>query len=250
MDKDLYKILGVKEDATDAVIKKAYRDLAKKFHPDRTGGDKSKEARFKDISAAYDVLSDPKKRQQYDMLRQGNFATAAGPGGGAGFDPSQFGGNLEDILAQMFGGMRGGPGGGRARVRTQTTRGPQVIFETDSWDDMPFGGGARRSPPEETYRLPDGTLLARKGADVYGDVTLSVDEAVLGTKVDVTTLSGGVSLTIPAGTSSGQKLRLRGKGPEGGDHYVTVQIKVPKDVPDRAKELIAEFGRLTRPKKR
>ena len=146
----------------------------------------------------------------------------------------------------MFGGMGGGGrGGGRARVRTQSARGPHVVFETDSWDDVPFGG-ARRAPMEETYRLPDGSLLTRRGSDVYGDLTISVDEAVLGTKAEVTTLSGRVTLTIPPGTSSGQKLRLRGKGPEGGDHYVTVQIHVPKDLPERAKELIQEFAKLTR----
>jgi curved DNA-binding protein len=256
MDKDLYKILGVKEDASDAAIKKAYRDLAKKFHPDRTGGDKSKETRFKDISAAYEVLSDPKKRQQYDMLKQGNFVGAQ-PGGnpfaGGGFEAGGFGGaDLNDILAQMFGGAFGGGGRtggpGRTRVRTQQTRGPQVIFESDSWggeEQQPF----RPQPVQERIvRLPDGSELTLKGNDAHGDLPLSIDQAVLGTKAEVQTMSGRVTLTIPPGTSSGMKLRLRGKGPDGGDQYMTVQIRVPKDIPDKAKELIAEFAKLTKGK--
>ena len=78
-EKDLYKILGVGETANAADIKKKYRELAKKYHPDKTGGDKSKEHKFKDISAAYEVLSDPKRREQYDAMRRGGFRT--GPGG-------------------------------------------------------------------------------------------------------------------------------------------------------------------------
>src|SRR5688572_9019758 len=122
-DKDLYKILGVAENASASDIKKAYRDLAKRNHPDRTGGDKSKEQRFKEISAAYEVLSDPKKRQQYDLMRRG----------GGMPDMSAFSGidGIEDLFASIFGNMNAGAGRGGQRQR--------VVFETRPFAG--FGGG-------------------------------------------------------------------------------------------------------------
>jgi DnaJ-class molecular chaperone len=242
--KDLYAILGIKESASEDEIKKAYRDAAKKYHPDRTGGDKAKEVKFKDMSAAYEVLSDPKKRQQYDMMKQGasgfgGGGSPFGPGGFEGFSTGSAGGGsgLEDILSQMFGQQFGqGAGGGRGASR-------RVIFE----QDMPRGGGRRREEPppppvEQVLRTPDGHEFVRKGDDLYLDVPLSIEEAVNGAKVEVATLSGPVKLTIPAGTSSGKKLRLRGKGYNGqGDQYVVIQIHVPTEVDDKARDALREF---------
>jgi DnaJ-class molecular chaperone len=243
--KDLYSILGVKESASEDEIKKAYRDAAKKFHPDKTGGDKGKETKFKDMSAAYEVLSDPKKRQQYDAMRRGGFdggpngfpgGSPFGPGGFEGFSAGSAGGGsgLEDILSQMFGGQFG-QGRGASR---------RVIFE----QDVPRGArrGARAHEEaanvEQILRTPDGHEFVRKGDDLYIDVPLTIEEAVNGAKVDVPTLSGPVKLTIPAGTSSGKKLRLRGKGYNGqGDQYVVVQIHVPTEVDDKAREALREF---------
>lgn len=239
-EKDLYKILGVAENASAADIKKAYRDLAKRFHPDRTGGDKGKEGRFKEINAAYEVLSDPKKREQYDLMRRG----------GGMPDMSQFSGidGIEELFSSIFGGRMGGGG-----------RGSRVVYETrpfggfgggggaQVFDFDPFGGGGqtqRSGPHAEEIRLRDGQVLTRRGADVFGDLEVSIDEAVLGTKAEVTTLGGRVTVTLPPGTSSGKKLRLRGKGPGGlGDHYVTVKIVVPEKVDKRAEELIREFAK-------
>ncbi|WP_156532871.1 DnaJ domain-containing protein, partial [Cellulosimicrobium sp. I38E] len=104
MEKDFYAALGVPKDADDAAIKKAYRKLARKYHPDQNQGDASAEAKFKEIGEAYAVLSDPKEREQYDAIRAmagGGARFSAGPGGagGAGF---------EDVFGGMFGG--GGPG--------------------------------------------------------------------------------------------------------------------------------------------
>src|SRR4051812_31989255 len=106
--KDLYSILGVKDDAKPEEIKKSYRELAKKYHPDRTGGDKAKESKFKEISAAYDVLSDVKRREQYDAMRRGGFRYgqpgAGGPGpGGQAYDFSVFEGinGIEDLFSQI-----------------------------------------------------------------------------------------------------------------------------------------------------
>ena len=243
--KDLYSILGVKDSASEDEIKKAYRDAAKKFHPDKTGGDKTKEARFKDMSAAYEVLSDPKKRAQYDAMRHGGFPGGNGAGGSSPFGPGGFegfsaggGSGLEDILSQMFGGSFGG-GAGRGATR-------RVIFEQD------LRGGRRarthtdEAEPavEQVLRTPDGHEFVRRGNDLYIDLPLSVEEAVNGAKVDVPTLSGPVKVTIPAGTSSGKKLRLKGKGWQGeGDQYVVTQIHVPQDIDDKAREALREFTR-------
>ena len=110
---DYYKILGVGKNASDAEIKKAYRKLARQYHPDRNPGDKQAEERFKEISQANDVLSDPDKRKAYD--RGGGLGGFGMPGG---FDPSSFGGGFSDILSNLFGGGGGGAGGRGADART------------------------------------------------------------------------------------------------------------------------------------
>src|SRR5438105_13273493 len=110
---DYYKILGVGKNASEAEIKKAYRKLARQYHPDRNAGDKQAEERFKEISQAYDVLSDPEKRKAYDR-GTGPFGFGV-PGG---FDPSSFGGSVGDILSNLFGGAAGGRGGTGGRPRT------------------------------------------------------------------------------------------------------------------------------------
>jgi len=151
---DLYKILGVEKSASQAEIKKSYRKLARKYHPDANPDDKAAEAKFKDISAAYDVLSDPEKRKQYDAGPA--FYGAGGPGGAQGFDPSMF--------SEMFRGARGGsPGGAGAG-------GFSNIF------DM-FGGGGFGS---------GGTTSAR-GGDLTYVLNLSFDDALKGatTKIAV-----------------------------------------------------------------
>jgi DnaJ-class molecular chaperone len=236
-EKDLYKILGVAETASAGEIKKAYRDLAKRFHPDRTGGDKSKEHRFKEISAAYEVLSDPKKRQQYDLMRKG----AAMP------DMSAFSGieGIEELFSSIFGGARGA--GGRSRVVYETRPFGGFGGFGDGAQVFDFGQAVRSQPAppaEQLVRTPDGHELVQRGEDVYGDLEVSIDEAVLGTRAEVSTLGGRVTVTLPPGTSSGKRLRLRGRGPRGrGDHYATVKIVVPEAVDPRAQELIREFAR-------
>jgi DnaJ-class molecular chaperone len=129
-----------------------------------------------------------------------------------------------------------------------------VVFET-----RPFSGasgfagfsdlGAAMRPERpaapvgETLRTPDGATVTKRGQDVHSDVEIGIDEAVLGAKVAVSTLDGKVTITIPPGTSSGRKLRLRGRGAGGrGDHYVSVKIVVPERVDKRAEELIREFA--------
>src|SRR5947209_1362795 len=142
---DYYKVLGVGKNASDEEIKKAYRKLARQYHPDRNPGDKKAEERFKGISAAYDVLSDADKRKAYDRGQGplGGFGM-----GGGGFDPSAFGGNFSDILSNLFGQASGG-----ARGRT--------------------GGGGGRG----------GRAQAERGRDLETEVALTFEQAVNGAQV-------------------------------------------------------------------
>ena len=247
---DHYKVLGVDPKASTAEIKKAYRKLAKQYHPDSTGGDKRKEIRFKEVSSAYEILGDEKKRARYDEVReairsgryrQGPAGPGAGPFAGAGGAGPQVW-DLSDLFAQFFqGGAQGqaqGPGG--------------VHIEVEEW---PFGAAGprtqrsrRRAPPtpeppvDRKVRASDGTWVTVKGQDVHSDLRLPFQDAILGTVREIATIDGTSSVKIPPGTSSGQKLRLRGKGVGGkGDHYVTIQIDVPKDLDDEARRRLVDL---------
>src|SRR5947209_20391055 len=140
---DYYKVLGVGKNASDEEIKKAYRRLARKYHPDQNAGDKEAEERFKEISQAHDVLSDPEKRKAYDR-GTGPFGFSA-PGG---FDPGAFAGGFGDILSNLFGGAGGPAGGTRGRA----------------------GAGTR-------------PRAAQRGTDLETEVTLTFDQAVNGGQV-------------------------------------------------------------------
>lgn len=251
---DYYKALGVDAKATADEIKKAYRKLAKQFHPDSTGGDKGKEARFKEISNAYDVLGDAKKRAQYDEFRAmgGRMPRGGFPGGfpgGAGGPGGPFGGSqvwdLGDLFSQMFAGgpQAGGPRGNGGRRSVRFERGHDDggwVFETRQGEPAP------RAPAESKLQAADGSWLTVKGNDVYSDVHIPFHHAILGTVAEVSTVDGTASVKIPPGTGSGRKLRLRGKGviADGvgpGDHYVTVQLDVPAELDDKGKKLLHEL---------
>jgi molecular chaperone DnaJ len=227
-EKDFYAILGVPQDADEAAIKKAYRKLARKHHPDQNAGDVAAERRFKDIGEAHAVLSDPKQRQEYDAVRQmahgGARFRAGGPGGAGGF---------EDVFSAF-----GGGGGGGQRVRF-STGGPGAGGQPDLDDLLAqmFGGaaaggagagGQRGADPFSGFGAPRGP---RPGADVQARTTLSFRDAVEGATVTLTTAEGRrITTKIPAGVKDGQKIRLRGKGAEGdpgapqGDLILTVAV--------------------------
>ncbi|MGO9664750.1 MAG: DnaJ C-terminal domain-containing protein [Polyangia bacterium] len=302
--KDLYKILGVSEDASEDAIKKAYRKLAKENHPDATGGDKKKTERFKEVNEAYTVLSDQQKRREYDRLRA---APVGADGMPEGFDPDAFAqvfgggsggahvggfGDLGDMFANLFGNagqFTRGRGRSRAQARGADMVGNlQVTFKDAALGarqtlrsgsgksvdvNIPAGveTGARLRVPGQGALAPrsgqPGDLyldivvqpdahLRRSGDDVELALPLTLGEAVLGTQIDVPTLDGTVRLTIPPGTSSGAKLRLRGKGikrPEGGrgDQLCRVEIIVPRLKPDdvESRRLAEELESRTRPSK-
>jgi len=247
---DYYKVLGVSDKASADEIKKAYRKLAKANHPDSTGGDKVKEKRFKEISNAYDVLGDDKKRKQYDAIRAGGFRPDLGGGGTYTYQSGGAGGpgvfDLGDLFSQFFGGAAGGPAQGRpgGRVRVE-----HVDFDDDGMPRGRRGRGAQRPQQapvddadfEQKVQASDGSWLRVDGTDVHSDVRISFDRAILGTVATVPTIDGKAEVKVPPGTASGKKLRLRGKGVPGrsgqpGDHYVTVQIDVPKDLDEDAKK--------------
>jgi DnaJ-class molecular chaperone len=293
MPRDLYEVLGVARNASEDDIKKAYRKLARQYHPDRNPGDKQAETRFKEVQAAYDILSDKTKREQYDRFGfagpgpgPGGFGGAGGPGGGRTFHWEgnvPFGGqggiDLESILRQFGGGGGMGPEveeifGSRPRGRTRRPR----PTETESEITIPFetaalGGSVSLSIDgrEVAVKIPvgvedgkklrlagqapdGGDLLVklhiaphpyfrREGSNLILDVPLTITEAALGTKVDVPTLNGTrLSVKVPPGTSSGARLRLRGKGIAGGDQYIEIKVVAPTRIDERSRELLEEFA--------
>jgi len=212
MEKDFYAALGVSKDADDAAIKKAYRKLARQYHPDQNPGDATAEAKFKEIGEAYAVLSDPKEREQYDAIRAmaGGARFSAGPGGAQGA------GGFEDLFGGMFGGAA--PGGARVRYSTGG-QGGAGGFE-DILGSMFGGAGAQQF----------GGPRPRAGADVAAATTLPFRQAVEGSTVTFTVDGRAVTTRIPPGVRDGQKIRLRGKGRPGtgggpdGDLVVTVHV--------------------------
>src|SRR5262245_61564357 len=305
--KDLYKTLGVAESADDAAIKKAYRKLAKEYHPDVTGNDKKKTERFKEINEAYAVLGDAQKRKEYDRLKHSPIRPDGMP---EGFDPDAFartfggarataggGGysgefDVGDIFASLFGGA----GGGRAtqswgRVRPRQSRGADVIGQLAiTFADAALGakrtiltgsgasldisippgveaGGRLRIPGKGAAAPSSGGVpgdlylelevrpdphLRRSGDDIELDLPVTISEAVLGAKVEVPTVEGPVTLTVPPGTSSGARLRLRGRGikrPDGsrGDQIARVEIVAPKLKPEdiETRKLFEELAART-----
>lgn len=192
-DKDFYKILGVSKDVSEAELKKVYRKLARQHHPDSNPGDTAAEAKFKEVSEAYSVLSDPTQRKEYDAVKA--------MGGGARFTgagPNMGGGGFEDVFSNLFGGAgaRGGFGGG----------------------GFPGGFGGFGGPTP--------------GADLTASVTIDFIDGVRGATKKLSFQGGeDVSFKVPAGVTDGSKIKLRGRGQPSmnggpnGDMIVTVTVK-------------------------
>ncbi len=356
--RDYYEVLGVPRKASEREIKRVYRKLARKYHPDVNPGDREAEAKFKEITEAYEVLSDPGKRRQYDQFGHQPFAsaTAEGPGPGFGFDVGPFAdfgqgasGGIGDIFSDIFGGRRpaattapqkgedlhyaidldfedairglsteivlqkhvlcdvcqgsgaepgsspqscpdcGGSGrrqvsrgilsmtsicsrcqgsgkvvlkpcrscGGRGRVyRTEriNVKIPPGV-DTGSRVRVARKGEPGRSggPPGDLYvttRVHPHRFFERKGDNIYCTIPITITEAALGARVEVPTVDGRATMTIPPGTSGGRIFRLREKGVPHlkgggrGDQYVTVQVVVPPNLDDRSQQILREFSRL------
>ncbi len=305
--KDYYKILGVSKNASKEEIKKAYRELARKYHPDFNPNDKKAEEKFKEIQEAYSVLSDDEKRKQYDMF--GTTGVGAGGttwggqeqgfSGGFRYTTRGFGG-FDDLFREIFGF------GTRGRKRGPESFGDIFDFATEDFVEEPrdleyrilidfdtaVKGGTReitinthdmygRNISERiTIKIPPGVntgtkirvpgkgainqrgqrgdlilrvevkphkLFRREGNDIYVELPITFYEAILGTKVEVPTIDGKATVTIPPGVKNGTKLRLRNKGVtdpktgKRGDEYVVIKIEMPDN---KSKEFIEEIKRL------
>jgi molecular chaperone DnaJ len=189
---DLYQVLGVPADADDAAIKRAFRKLAKENHPDTHPGDKAAEERFKSVSQAYEILSDPEKRKRYDAMRRSPFGAQGGYQGGPG-------------------GYQGGFPGGAGSI--------DELFE------MFFGRGRSPFDVYGRYEQPE-----PEAQDQTVSLRLNLAQAVLGTTVQVRLRGDHLKLKVPAGSQPGTKLRLKGKGLNGGDLYVELAVDLPSDL--------------------
>jgi DnaJ-class molecular chaperone len=303
--RDLYEALGVARDADHETIRKAYRRLARQNHPDLNPGDAKAEERFKEISAAWEVLSDATRRRNYDefgdvVLDPGFDADAArkardafgsrfGAGGPrrASEDAFQFDG-IDDLFGHLFSReARGGPGirmrgadleasldldfmeaargiekrlslnrphpDGSSATETVTVRIPPGV---DSSGRLRIPGkgaaGVGGGPPGDLWvslHVRPHRVFQRDGQNLTLELPVSIREATLGARIDVPTLDGRATLTIPPGTHSGTRLRLRGKGiaardGSAGDLLVRVQIRVPRDLDAEAKAAIETLERF------
>ena len=215
--RDYYEVLGVSKNASDDEIKKAYRKLAVKYHPDRNPGDKEAEAKFKEINEAHEVLSDKQKRARYDQFGHAGVGGASGfGGGGAGFSGNPFAGGNFNFNGQAFNFDFGGGG------------------LDDILGDL-FGFGSR------------GGRRPRRGADYQTVVTLTFEEAIFGATKTVSADGKDIKVKIPAGIDDGMSVRLRGKGgpaPEGGsepgDLYVRVRVKPHKTLTREGTIILSE----------
>jgi molecular chaperone DnaJ len=270
-EKDYYAILGVDKKADGGTIKKKYRQLARELHPDKTKGDKKLEDRFKEVSEAYDILSDDKKRAEYDQARE-MFQSGAFRQGA-----NQFSGDFSDlfgsgdIFSQIFGGRRGPRKG--ADLQSSVTisfrdaiLGKQVDISKGLTVRIPAGisdGGKVRvkgrgepgeAGPGDLYvvvTVVPHPIFSRKGENIHVTVPVSFTEAALGADIPVPTLEGDeVKVRIAPGTQNGKTFRVKGrgvkKGVNAGDLMVSIEVQVPQRVDGKAKRALEEFAEATK----
>ena len=278
--RDYYEVLGVAKGAEDAEIKRAFRELARKYHPD-VNGDPEAAARFREINEAYTALSDPDERARYD--RWGHRSTG---GEATGFGAVAQA--VEEVLGDVLRRRRGKQRGRDLRYTLEVSF-EEAAFGTTKTIQVPDGPGGEAVPGgkvrEFSVVIPAGTaegavrmmkgegepgknggppgdlhvivrvkshpVLRREGHDVWSDVAVTFPQAALGGVIDVPTLDGPVKMRVPESTQPGRVFRIRGRGvPRGagknaqrGDHLVKVQVAVPSELTARQRELIEELAR-------
>jgi len=281
-----YEVLGVPKGANEKDIRQAFRRLARQYHPDLKGGDRSAEERFKQINEAHGVLSDAEKRRKYDrygdnwrqadqmaeaeaQARRRGTSHRSSTGGRAA--PSRSGGGSDDLFDQLFQDMGQDPYGPAAEHPVEITleeadRGTTRLLEPTGGRRLevkiPPGvdSGARVHLPRGGGRQGDIYLVVsvqphpqfrRQGKDLYCEVPVSLEDAVLGGEVTVPTLRGRVSLAIPLETQNGQRFRLAGQGmptlgqPDlRGDLFATVSVKLPTSLTAQQRALFQQLKEL------
>jgi molecular chaperone DnaJ len=348
--RDFYEILGVAKNSSEDEIKKAYRKLAMKYHPDRNPDSKESEEKFKEVKQAYEMLTNPEKREAYDRYGHAGVDPNMG-GGGGGFGAGGFADSFGDIFGDIFGGGRSRNAGPQvyrgADLRynleitlEQAAHGFDTTIRVPSWDKCdtchgsgakpgtspttcstcaghgqvrmqqgffsiqqtcpkchgsgkvitdpcaPCGGagrikrnktlevkipagidngmrirssgngepGTNGGPPGDLYveiHIKPHSVFQREGDDLHCEMPISFVKATLGGEIEVPTLSGKVSFTVPEGTQSGKTFRLKSKGIKGvrsgfaGDLFCHVAVETPVKLTDKQKDLLKEFERLT-----
>ncbi len=301
--KDYYKILGVNKEASQKEIKRAYKKLARKFHPD-VSKESNAETKFKEVGEAYEVLKDPEKREAYDSLGANWKAGQAGAqtppdwerdfGFGNGHYTQQ--GNPQDyssFFEDLFGGAtaQGGWSGTRGSARGEDSHAKVMIDIEDAYrgtsrsislQSTEIGADGRPEVKKRTLnvKIPKGvkqgqhirlqgqgqtgfgdapsgdlyleidfnphSLYRVKDKDVFIDIPITPSEAVLGASIKIPTPNGTVDMKVPAGSSSGKKMRLKGRGlpaKVAGDFYVTLEITIPNNASDKVKELYQQIAK-------
>ncbi|MGI8933098.1 J domain-containing protein [Leptolyngbya sp. BC1307] len=233
--KDYYAILGVSKTASADDIKRSFRKLARKYHPDVNPNNKAAEAKFKEVSEAYEVLSDAEKRTKYDQFGQywQQASRAGGPAGGSaggatgaasGFDFGAYG-SFDDFINELLGRFATGGGGARA-----SSYGYQKPGGASGFDPSGFGSGGFGFDPRAASRAGASTRVSQGSFDQTADLKLSLSEAFRGTQKRFSIGGESVTVRIPAGVKPGSKIRLKGKGAlnpqtqQRGDVYLTVEL--------------------------
>lgn len=304
--KDYYSLLNVSRTASADEIKKSYRKLAMQYHPDKNPGNKAAEEKFKEITEAYEALSDPKKRDMYDQFghagAQGFGAGGFGNAGGGGFEGFKSQGGAGDPFQDIFGDMFGDIfSGGKTSSSSRTKRPAKgtdlrytlnITFEDAAVGtekvisfmrqrgnkeesaklsvNVPAGvkegqrlkltgegdSGPNTTGPGDLYvivNLQEHSLFKRNENDITLDLPISYTDAILGTSIEVPTLTGKAMIRIPEGTHSGQTFRLKGKGfPKvggfgAGDMLVKVLVDTPNNLSNKEKEMIKELAKNNDP---
>jgi curved DNA-binding protein len=277
--RNYYEILGVNKNAPSTEIKKAYRTLAIKYHPDRNLGNKAAEEKFKDINEAYEVLSDQTRRVQYDQsISRKNFVNKGGAFNNFGRNNKNANGDRRvrvddqdyrpgttkrervvtsrpqrrDIEAKLTLGLDEAYRGGKRKIRLEDGRSLEVDMPTGMFDGQRIrlkGQGLEGGDLYLKITVARHPFFEIQGGNIYCQIPVTPTEAILGSAIEVPTIDGLVKVSVPNGVRSGQRLRLANKGyfdksGERGDQLVEIQIVAPKEITPEEKELYEKLREL------